>query len=428
MTDKWIIHADVNGHFCYSSLLYFPELLDDPVVIGGSEEKRHGIVLSKNQPAKKYKIQTGSSLHQARQLCPALKSLPPVYPLYDRTSKDFYGFMDRFTDISAPFGCDGKSIEVTGTAHLYGGGAHSIRGVEAIVRELHERFPREYGLHLSIGISWNFSFAKMACDTAGPNGVRWIVRECPEDTRWQSQVYAMPVEEILYIGDATKKKLWAKGVRTIGDLVSCGPAVLESWFGKVGLEHYIRACGMDTTPLVDIDGGPPMRSIGNGSTTPYDMTREEQVHNMAHVLASSVCQRMRAHRVIPRTVEVAVTYSMNGDLKYASFQCPMPVPSSLDAEFAGVALELFFKKFPMKYPIRKLTLRGKDLLFNTSVYQTTLEYNAERREKAMTLADCKDEINGRWKRIVKRSVELADPLLTGLGSKPNQQFAPAGWY
>ncbi len=111
--DRIVIHADVNGHFAYSSLIYYPELLNVPVVIGGNEEARHGIVLSKNQAAKKYKIPTGGTLHQARQLCPTLKSLPPVYSLYERTSKDFYGFMEQFSPISAPFGCDGMTIDVT---------------------------------------------------------------------------------------------------------------------------------------------------------------------------------------------------------------------------------------------------------------------------------------------------------------------------
>jgi DNA polymerase-4 len=428
MRDSWIIHADINGHFAYSSLIYYPELLDVPVVVGGNEEARHGIVLSKNQAAKKYKIQTGSSLYQARQLCPDLKSLPPVYPLYERTSQDFYSFLDRFTPVSAPFGCDGKSIDVTGTAHLYGGGARSLQGVEAIVRELHEVFPKEYGLNLSIGVSWNFVFAKMACDTAGPNGVKWIVRESPEDTSWQGQVYAMPVEELLYIGGATQKKLNDKGVYTLGQMVKCGPELLMRWFGKVGLVHYIRATGMDNSPIVAEDGGPMMRSIGNGSTIPYDMTQEDQAHIMAHVLASSVCRRMRAHKVVPRTVGVSVTYAMDNDLHYESYQCPMPIPSSLDVEFAEIALRLFHKRFRMKYPIRKLTLCGRDLMFNTSVYQLSFEHNAVRREKAMALAGSVDEVNDRWRRSVKRCVELADPRLTDLGSKANQQFAPSGWY
>ena len=427
-TDRWIIHCDVNGHFAYSSLIYHPELLDVPMVVGGSEEARHGIVLSKNQPAKKYNIQTGSSLYQARQLCPALKSLPPIYSLYDRTSKDFYRFMDSYSPISAPFGCDGNSIDVTCTAHLFGGGARSVKGVEAIVRELHEVFPKQYGLNLSIGISWNFAFAKLACDTAGANGVKWIVRESQDDTNWQNQVYALPVEELMYIGGATKKKLNNLGIWTLGEMVKCGPELLQRWFGKLGLVHYVRAIGMDNSPLVDEDGMPPMRSIGNGSTTPYDMMKDEQVHIMAHVLASSVCRRMRAHRVVPRTVEVAVTYAVDGDMKYESYQCPMPTPSNLDAEFAAAALDLFHRRFRMRRPIRKLSLRGKDLMFNTNVYQLSFELDAMRRDKAIVLADCVDEINDRWRHAIRRCVELADPRLSGLGSKPNQQFAPAGWY
>jgi len=203
---------------------------------------------------------------------------------------------------SAPFGCDGKSVDVTSTAHLFGDGVRSIEGVEAIVRELHEVFPKQYGLNLSIGISWNFTFAKLVCDTAGANGVKWIVRESPDDTAWQSQVYAMPVEELVYIGDSNKKKLNNKGVRTLGKMVNCGAESLQRWFGKLGLIHYIMATGMDNSPIVAEDGGPPMRSIGNGSTTPYDLTKEDEIHVMAHVLASSVCRRMRAHKVVPRTV------------------------------------------------------------------------------------------------------------------------------
>ena len=426
--NKWIIHCDINGHFAYSSLIYYPELLDDPVVIGGSEAARHGIVLSKNKEAKKYKIPTGSSLQQARQLCPDLKSLPPVYSLYERTSRDFYRFLDTFTPVSAPFGCDGKSIDVTNTAHQYGGGANSIKGVEAIVKHLHEVFPEQYGLTLSIGISWNLPFAKLACDTAGHNGIKWITRKSPEDIDWQSQVYNKPIENLLYVGGATKKKLNSFDIHTIGEMVDCGPEKLQSWLGKLGLMHYIRASGKDSSPLADDSGDPPIKSIGNSSTTPYDMTTEEQVHIMAHVLASSVCQRMRAHRVVPKTIEVSVVYVIDRDFKYESYQCPMLIPSNLDVEFAEAALRLFHKRFQMKYPIRKLGLRGKDLIFNTDVYQLSFELGAMRRDKSIALAECVDEINSRWKHSVRRCVELADPLLTGLGNKPNQQFAPAGWY
>jgi len=430
--DRWIIHADVNGHFCYSSLIYYPELMDVPVVIGGNEEARHGIVLSKNKSAKKYNIQTGSSLMEARKLCGNLTTLPPVYPLYDRTSKDFYNFMGNYSPVTAPFGCDGMSADVTGTAHLYGGGTRSIKGVEAIVRELHERFPKEYGLHLSIGISWNFSLAKLACDTAGANGVKWIVRESPEDTNWQKDVYTMPVEELIYIGGATKRKLNSRYVYTLGELVEYGPDRLKKLLGVVGIDHYIKATGMDTAPIVAEDGGPPMLSIGNGSTVPFDMTDEEQVHIMAHVMASSVCRRMRTHKVVPKTVEVAVTYTRDGNMEYESYQCPMAIPSNLDVDFASAALRLFYKRFMVygktKHNVRKITLRGKDLMFNTNVYQLSFELDAVRREKRIDLANSVDEINDRWRHGVRRCVELADLRLSGLGSKANQQFAPAGWY
>ena len=430
--DRILVHCDVNGHFAYSELLYFPRLLTVPFVVGGGisvdsrslDGSRNGIILSKNEAAKKYRIGTGNSLIQARRVCPHLVNHPPNYPLFTRTSNDFYGYGGQFSDKLAGFGCDGFTIDITGTAHLFG-------GVEAVVKMLHEEFPRRYGLHLSIGVSWNFTFSKLACDTAGANGVQYIMRESKDDTDWQKIVYPMDVGELLNVGEATRNKLWSKGERTIGDLVACGPEVLHNWFGKNGVALYVAASGQDNSPIVNSDGNPPiesMDSIGNGSTTPYDMVREEQVHNLGHVLSSSVCERMRRHRVVPRTVVVSVLYKQDGELKHASFQCPMKVPSNIDTEFADVALNLLEKRFNLRYPIRKMTVRAKNLMFNTSVYQTTLELNANLREHKMKILAVKDELNERYQYAVKRCVELADPLLTGLGSKPNQQFAPAGWY
>ena len=242
--------------------------------------------------------------------------------------------------------------------------------------------------------------------------------------------HPLPVGELLYIGEKTKNKLWRKSIDTIGDLVRIGPEYLHDWFGKVGLEHYIRATGNDVSPIVSEDGGPPMRTIGHGSTTPRecDLTSEFEAHCMAHVLASSVCRRMRAHKVVPQTVGVFVSYAKDGDLHYESFQAPMPIPSNIDSEFADAALRLLHKRFNLRHPIRKLGLCGKDLSFNTSVYQLSFELDAMRREKLMDIAHCADEINGRWKHALRRCVELADPRLTMLGSKSSQQFAPAGWF
>lgn len=57
--ERIILHADLNA--CYASVecMLHPELRDQYVAVCGSTEERHGIVLAKNERAKKMGVRTG---------------------------------------------------------------------------------------------------------------------------------------------------------------------------------------------------------------------------------------------------------------------------------------------------------------------------------------------------------------------------------
>ena len=75
---KYVFHIDVNSAFLSWTAAYRVDVLGEkedirkiPSIVGGDQEKRHGIVLAKSSPAKKYGIKTGSRWQRRRRNAPA---------------------------------------------------------------------------------------------------------------------------------------------------------------------------------------------------------------------------------------------------------------------------------------------------------------------------------------------------------------------
>ena len=234
---RTILHADLNN--CYASIesIAHPEYKQIPFAVGGDEEMRHGIILAKNECAKKFGIKTGEPLLSARQKCPELKVVKPNFELYDEYCSKVRELYCEYTDQVEPFGIDESWLDVTGSASLFGDG-------EKIANEMRERIKREFGLTISVGVSFNKVFAKLGSDYKKPDAVTVISEE-----NYREIVWALPVEELLYVGRATKSKLNRVGIKTIGELANASQDFLCSMFGKNGSMLYLFANGMESSPV-----------------------------------------------------------------------------------------------------------------------------------------------------------------------------------
>ena len=170
--DRVILHCDLNCFFASVELLDKPALWEVPVAVCGDPKSRHGIILAKNEPAKRRGVKTAETIWQARKKCPGLVLLPPHHELYREYSRRVNGIYDRFTDLVEPFGIDESWLDVTGSLHLFGGDARALADrIRATVRA-------ETGLTLSVGVSFNKVFAKLGSDYKKPNATT-VIR--PED-------------------------------------------------------------------------------------------------------------------------------------------------------------------------------------------------------------------------------------------------------
>ncbi|MCX7970216.1 MAG: DNA polymerase IV [Negativicutes bacterium] len=346
MSIRTILHCDLDNFYASVESLASPELRSRPLAVCGRTELRQGIVLAKNQLAKKFAVKTGDTIWQARQKCPQLAIVPPRFGLYwqfARAARDIYL---RFTDQVECFGIDESWLDVGGSRLLFGDGLVIARQIRRMVR-------RELGITVSVGVSFNKVFAKLGSELNKPDGIAQI---SPDNFR--RLVWPRPVTDLLYVGRAAGNKLHRLGIDTIGRLAAAPPAVLQQLLGRWGLTLYRYAHGQDHSPVLRHDLPLAAGSVGHSLTTHRDMTSAEDVRAVLLLLADSVAFRLRRLGLSGRTVSVGLRYS---DLSRTSRQTTLARPTDLAAIIAETALPLVAANGAVHRPLRSLGLQVSNL-------------------------------------------------------------------
>ncbi len=323
-----IFHVDVNSAFLSWEAVYrlhhlggTLDLRTIPSAVGGDQEKRHGIILAKSIPAKKYKIQTGEPVADAKEKCPELVLVPPNYELYQRSSRALLRILADYTDKIEQYSIDEAFMDMTGCSEQ----------PEQTADELKERVYRELGFTVNVGVSSNKLLAKMASDFQKPNLVH---------TLWpgeiQMKMWGLPVRELFSVGHASEKKLAALGVHTIGQLAETPDSVLYGCLKSHGLQIKRFANGLDDSPVAPAP--PPNKGYGNSLTTPRDVTDRETARLFLLSLAETLSARLRADGAMIRTVEISLR---DCHLKFSHRQRALETPTDLTVEIHEAACRCF---------------------------------------------------------------------------------------
>ncbi len=383
--DRIILHCDLNCFFASVELLSHPDLRHLPVAVCGDPSSRHGIILAKNEPAKRCGVQTAETIWQAKKKCPSLVLLPPHHDRYRVYSKQVNAIYEQYTDLVEPFGIDESWLDVTGSLHLFGGDA------AALADTLRHRVREELGLTLSVGVSFNKVFAKLGSDYKKPDATTVISRE-----NWKEIVWPLPVGDLLFVGGAARKLLAQYGVKTIGDLAACPTDMLESLMGKLGTQLHEYACGLDASPVRSRYDREPVKSVGNGTTFPQNLTTWEQVRGGIAVLADSVATRLRRYGLYAGGVQVTVRDPAFRD---RSRQTQLSTPTHLIRDITAAALELTGQLWKPPSPIRALTVTAIHLATPADAYEQVDLFTAAeapKRKKQEQLEAAMDHIRSKY--------------------------------
>lgn len=390
--ERVILHSDINS--CYASIecRERPELRERPMVVGGDEEARHGIVLAKNELAKGLGICTAETLWEARRKCPELVVVPPDFDLYRRVTDGIRRIYLEYTELCEPFGLDECWLDVSRLAG-------NAREGEKLAQEIRRRVKREYGVTVSVGVSFNKIFAKLGSDMKKPDAVTAIPRE-----RFRELLWPLPVGELLYVGAATGKKLARYGIRTIGEVAKADTMLLARLLGKAGPALQQNARGLDSAPVAKYGESGPPKSVGNSMTTPRDVENEEEAKLAFLALAENVARRLREQGM--RGSVVSVTLRDN-TLKVIDRQRRLDTPTNLSGELAEAALALLQENYRWQRPLRSLGLSVSALSEEGEGSQTSLFVEEQHRERMEKLEATVDTLRKRYgKGCVKRGVFL----------------------
>ncbi len=377
------------------------DLREVPSAVGGDVTKRHGIILAKSIPAKKYGIRTGETILEARRKCPNLLLVPPNYGLYQACSAAFLDILGEYSDTVEPYSIDEAFVDMTTTCHLFGTPVETAALIKDRIRE-------ELGFTVNIGISHSKLLAKMASDFRKPDCVHTLYREEIPGKMWP-----LPVSDLFFVGPATAKKLFSMGLSTIGDLAAADPAWLKAVLKKQGETLWGFANGIDLSPVLASPA--PNKGYGNSTTTPFDVTDTETANLVLLALSETLGSRLRADGAKVSVVSVGIRYA---DLSYFSHQRALASPTDLTLEIYHAARGLFPELWDGR-PIRHLGVHTGGARYGACGRQMSL-FDEINYEKLAVMDRTVDALRQRFGTdIVKRATFLDQPVSHMCGGVPD---------
>ncbi len=411
---RTILHSDCNGFFASVECLYNPELRNKPVAVCGDKDKRHGIILAKNEIAKKFNVKTGEPIWQAQQKCPELVTAQAHYDRYIRFSKLCREIYSDYTDNIEPFGLDEAWLDVTGSTIVCGSG-------KDIAEEIRYRIKKELGITVSIGVSFNKIFAKLGSDYKKPDAVTVITKE-----NYKQLVWKLKASDLLYVGRSTEKKLSQLGIFTIGDLATFPLDLLRNNFGKWADVLHSFSNGLDYSPVMKSDEVSAVKSISNSTTAIRDLENFEDAKIIFMVLCDSVCRRMREQGFRTKNVCISIR---NTDLVTTTRQRKLECCTNLSRDILTTCLGLFKENYTFDKNIRSLGVSVSDFEPDTLSVQTSIFEDEHQKIKQEQLDSTLDVLKNRFGNYsIKPARLMFDGALSGFNPKEEHTVHPVGYF
>lgn len=405
---RTILHSDLNNFYASVEVMKNPDYRDVPLVVTGSVEDRHGIVLAKNQLAKNLGVKTGEVLWEARRKCGEnLVRVTADFSSYNRVSKAVKAIYGRFTNHIESFGIDECWLDVTDGVKNFGNG-------EEIAEKIRKAVKEEIGVTVSIGVSFNKIFAKLGSDMKKPDAITVIDKNNYKETVWK-----LPAKDLLYVGRATEKKLKSIGISTIGDIANTDVKILTSLLGVWGKTLHTYANGEDDTPVADVRS--VAKSIGNSLTDYKDLTNFDEVKTLILLLSESVAARLRASGLGKAgTVKLSVT---DNQLRYYQKQMKIPVPTSSSVEIANYCYDMFKAIYKWENPVRGAGVAVSG--FTQGSIQLSLLEDRDKSDRRDKLDAAVDGIRKKYgNNSVQRARILSDKKLSEMDIHADEDFKP----
>lgn len=397
MKEKDILHCDCNNFFASCECLKNPHLKDKPVVVAGKVEDRKGVIIARNYIAKNFGISVGMKIFEAERLCRDLVVVHPHMDLYNEISCKIREIYIRFTDRVESFSIDECFLDVT-HSKIFGTPQDIADKIRKTVRE-------EIGITISVGVSFNKTFAKIGSDLKKPDATSIITRE-----NFKTVVWSLPVADMIGVGRHILDKCSRWGIKTIGDLANFPKEILSKNLGKVGIDLYNQANGIDDREVsLYYDWAKP-KSIGNSATFYRDLKTRDEVLMGLSILCENITKRM-IKQGLERATTIHILVKDNNLMCYGK-QCKLPFPCRDSKIFAHTAFNIFMRYYDFKSNVRLLGVSV------TGFVDDNIQINMFERIEASNLDELIMNIRGRYGyQSIGKASRLLDSKISEVANK-----------
>ncbi len=395
--DRTILHCDLNNFYASVEQKLHPEYDGLPLAVCGDPKQRHGIVLAKNQLAKKAGVQTGEAIWISKQKCPDIVFVAPHYNEYVKYSKQVFSIYTQYTDRVESFGIDECWLDVTGSKKLFGDG-------KTIADALRERVKAETGLTISVGVSFTKTLAKLGSDLKKPDATTVLDR-----AHYMDIIGDLSPSELIMIGGRTAKKLSDLNIHTIRELAAANRQALRYHFGVIADNLVNAAAGIETEEVKRFNEHSAPKSVSNGTTTPRNIENIEEAKVVIYSLAELVAVRLRQYDLLAQGISLAIR---DPQLNWRSKQSPLPNPSANAGDIAEGCIRLLGTMHSFSDSLRSITVGAIRLIPKDEWQPSLFDGDVEKEEKLDASVDLIREKYGYH--ALTRGITLGDDLTGNL--------------
>lgn len=295
MKERVILHSDANNFFASVECASNEKLRNLPVAVTGNPNKRNGIILAKNEIAKRMGVKTGEAIWQAQKKAPNLVCLSPHYDKYEKISLKLHEIYLDYTDFVEPLGLDECWLDVTDSLKYFG------KTGKEIADEIRNRVKEELSITVSVGVSFSKIFAKLGSDLKKPDATTVISHENFKDV-----TYHLPLNSIVGIGSRLEEKFSKMNILTIGDFVKLDDEILKAIMGKTLVELKYKLEGKLIDSVANYFHLAPPKSVGNGTTTIVDIKNRDDIEKVVGFLSQKVATRLVKGRFEGKNISVTI--------------------------------------------------------------------------------------------------------------------------
>ncbi|MDO5541460.1 MAG: DNA polymerase IV [Eubacteriales bacterium] len=338
-----IFHCDCNNFFASCECLEHPELKNVPMAVAGDPQNRTGIVVAKNDLAKKCGVQTTDTVYAARRKCPGIVFVRPRHHFYAEISRKVNSIFMEYTEYVEKASIDESYLDVTDSLSYF------KKTAPELADALRCRIREEIGITISIGVSFNKIFAKLGSDYKKPDAVTVITPDNYKEILWP-----LPVNDMLFVGKSASTLLKKNNILTIRDLACTDKKFLNQLLGKSGEMLWSYANGLDEEPVRRFDEKPEVKSVSHGMTFKRNLMTADEVRTGLAVLADEVAVSLRKNHMKGCVISVHIK---SPALVTISRQTKLDHYTHLQREILDIAVELVQINWKIgASPIRALTI------------------------------------------------------------------------